>query len=185
MQQLRRAVLAHIRMPLQQTTSSNPAAAAASSFWRGFAGGGYLDKDEVTQRVLHVTKHFEKIDPAKARGRGGPGDADLARAGGRSAAPPRRCRRAAGALRAPVPACQATFAARRHWLPPARAAGRTGQLGRRNVAAHTLANAWAVPQRPRRRPRGSRPPGHAPSNAPPPPSPRRRRPPPGRPHGHL
>jgi Fe2+ transport system protein FeoA len=68
MQQLRQAVLRHVRMPLQQTTSStNPAAAAVSSFWRGFAGGGYLDKDEVTQRVLHVTKHFEKIDPAKVR----------------------------------------------------------------------------------------------------------------------
>lgn len=24
-----------------------------------------MDKDEVTQRVLEVTKHFEKIDPAK------------------------------------------------------------------------------------------------------------------------
>ncbi|GBF88807.1 acyl carrier protein mitochondrial-like [Raphidocelis subcapitata] len=81
MQQLRRALLTHIRMPLQQT-SSNPAAAAVSSFWRGFAGGGYLDKDEVTQRVLHVTKHFEKIDPAKARGRGGPGGADLGVAAG-------------------------------------------------------------------------------------------------------
>jgi len=66
MQQLRRAVLQHVRIPVQQT-SSNPAAAAVSSFWRGFAGGGYLDKTEVTDRVLHVTKHFEKIDAAKVR----------------------------------------------------------------------------------------------------------------------
>lgn len=66
MQHLRRAVLQHVRIPVQQAQAgSNPAAAALSSFWRGFAGGGYLDKDEVTQRVLHVTKHFEKIDPAK------------------------------------------------------------------------------------------------------------------------
>jgi hypothetical protein len=70
MQQLRQAVLKHVRIPLQQT-STNPAAAALSSFWRGFAGGGYLDKDEVTERVLHVTKHFEKIDPAKVRGHAG------------------------------------------------------------------------------------------------------------------
>ncbi|KAI8467036.1 MAG: acyl carrier protein [Monoraphidium minutum] len=63
MQQLRQAILKHVRIPVQQT--SNPAAAAVSSFWRGFAGGGYLDKDEVTQRVLNVAKHFEKVDPGK------------------------------------------------------------------------------------------------------------------------
>lgn len=77
MQQLRQAVLRNIgRIPVQQT-SSNPAAAALSSFWRGFAGGGYLDKDEVTQRVLHVTKHFEKIDPAKVGCRRGEEEQDL------------------------------------------------------------------------------------------------------------
>ena len=63
MQHLRQAILKHVRIPVQQT--SNPAAAALSSFWRGFAGGGYLDKDEVTERVLNVAKHFEKVDPAK------------------------------------------------------------------------------------------------------------------------
>ncbi len=31
---------------------------------RGF-GGGFLDKDKVTERVIYVTKHFEKVDPAK------------------------------------------------------------------------------------------------------------------------
>lgn len=66
---LRRGLLSHLRLPLQ---SAAPLAAPGSglggslgSLVRGFAGGGYLDKDDVTTRVLHVTKHFEKIDPAK------------------------------------------------------------------------------------------------------------------------
>jgi NADH dehydrogenase (ubiquinone) 1 alpha/beta subcomplex 1 len=35
------------------------------SLLRGLAGGAYLDKTVVTDRVVHVTKHFEKIDPKK------------------------------------------------------------------------------------------------------------------------
>jgi hypothetical protein len=107
MQQLRQAVLRHVRIPLQQT-SSNPAAAAVSSFWRGFAGGGYLDKDEVTQRVLHVTKHFEKIDPAKVRAAAGRQICRGARGGAARGAPVggarRRCPAAAPPLRAFGPA---------------------------------------------------------------------------------
>lgn len=65
----KQGLLRHIRVPLQQQSlfgSSGVLAAGTSlSLWRGFAGGGYLDKDNVTQRVLDVTKHFEKIDPAK------------------------------------------------------------------------------------------------------------------------
>ena len=66
---VRTAVLRHIRIPVQQSlTSSSSHAALSLSLWRGFAGGGYLDKTDVTQRVLDVTKHFEKIDPVKASG---------------------------------------------------------------------------------------------------------------------
>lgn len=65
---LRQGLLRHVRMPIQQAaavSSTSGLAGASLSLWRGFAGGGYLDKDEVTQRVLNVTKHFEKIDPGK------------------------------------------------------------------------------------------------------------------------
>eukprot|EP00879_Flechtneria_rotunda_P001182 GHRR01001329.1.p1 GENE.GHRR01001329.1~~GHRR01001329.1.p1 ORF type:complete len:180 (+),score=42.37 GHRR01001329.1:19-558(+) len=63
---VKQGLLRHLRMPLQQACSSNSFGPSVGlSLWRGFAGGGYLDKDEVTQRVLEVTKHFEKIDPGK------------------------------------------------------------------------------------------------------------------------
>lgn len=64
---LKQGLLRHMRIPLQQQGVLSSAAAAGTcvSLWRGFAGGSHLDKDEVIQRVLEVTKHFEKIDPAK------------------------------------------------------------------------------------------------------------------------
>jgi hypothetical protein len=37
---------------------------------RSFASGTYLDKAQVTDRVMSVVKNFSKVDPAKAR-RGG------------------------------------------------------------------------------------------------------------------
>ncbi len=64
--QLRCAVLQHLRIPV-----SSAGMLPSLRLWdlpsqfRGFAGGSYLDKDEVTQRVLNVAKHFEKVDPAK------------------------------------------------------------------------------------------------------------------------
>lgn len=68
-QALKAGVLRHIRLPLQHAcgASTSGSAALSLSLWRGFAGGGYLDKDDVTQRVLDVTKHFEKIEPAKVK----------------------------------------------------------------------------------------------------------------------
>lgn len=65
----KQGLLRHVRLPLQQQSIFGSAAAAGTSLslWRGYAGGGYLDKDDVTSRVLEVTKHFEKIDPAKVR----------------------------------------------------------------------------------------------------------------------
>lgn len=64
--QLRCAVLQHLRIPV-----SSAGMLPSLRLWdlpsqfRGFAGGSYLDKDEVTQRVLNVAKHFEKVDPGK------------------------------------------------------------------------------------------------------------------------
>ena len=65
-QALKSGLLRQFRLPLQQAyVAGNGSAAASLNNWRGFAGGGYLDKTEVTDRVINVTKHFEKIDPAK------------------------------------------------------------------------------------------------------------------------
>ena len=41
--------------------------ALACSALRSFASGTYLDKAQVTDRVLNVVKSFAKVDPAKAR----------------------------------------------------------------------------------------------------------------------
>ena len=64
---LRTAVLSVLRLPASQKLGFTAAQAAASSGRRSFAGGAYLDKDEVTERVLNVTKHFEKVEPGKVR----------------------------------------------------------------------------------------------------------------------
>jgi acyl carrier protein len=61
---IRAVVLRHLRIPAQ----TQAGAASSLSIFRGFAGGSYLDKDDVTQRVLHVAKHFQRVDPAKVRG---------------------------------------------------------------------------------------------------------------------
>ena len=53
--------------PLQALTLACPALACAAV--RGFAAGTYLDKAQVTERVLSVVKNFAKVDPAKARRR--------------------------------------------------------------------------------------------------------------------
>ncbi|WIA13362.1 hypothetical protein OEZ86_006632 [Tetradesmus obliquus] len=67
--QLGQGILRHLRMPVQQavysSTASQGLAGLGLSLTRAFAGGQHLDKDEVTSRVIDVTKHFEKIDPAK------------------------------------------------------------------------------------------------------------------------
>jgi NADH dehydrogenase (ubiquinone) 1 alpha/beta subcomplex 1 len=67
--QLGQGILRHLRMPVQQavysSTASQGLAGLGLSLTRAFAGGQHLDKDDVTSRVIDVTKHFEKIDPAK------------------------------------------------------------------------------------------------------------------------
>jgi acyl carrier protein len=64
-QAVRAAVLRHMRLGVQGQQAAGGAFSLA--FTRGFAGGHYLDKGEVTERVLNVTKHFEKIQADKVR----------------------------------------------------------------------------------------------------------------------
>ncbi|GAB4820481.1 hypothetical protein N2152v2_007527 [Parachlorella kessleri] len=40
-------------------------AASSQQLWRGFATASYLDKNEVTDRVLNCVKNFEKVEPSK------------------------------------------------------------------------------------------------------------------------
>ncbi|KAI3435524.1 hypothetical protein D9Q98_001590 [Chlorella vulgaris] len=59
---LRAAVLSSLRVPI----SSVQQQAAALQFWRGYAAdASYLDKSEVTDRVLNVVKNFEKVEQGK------------------------------------------------------------------------------------------------------------------------
>jgi NADH dehydrogenase (ubiquinone) 1 alpha/beta subcomplex 1 len=68
MQRLRGAVLRHVRLqPSQALLREAPPALWAAA--RSFAAGTYLDKAQVTDRVVSVVKNFSKVDPAKARAR--------------------------------------------------------------------------------------------------------------------
>jgi NADH dehydrogenase (ubiquinone) 1 alpha/beta subcomplex 1 len=64
---VRAAVLRHMRLGVQGQAAA-AGGLGALAFARGFAGGHFLDKGEVTERVLNVTKHFEKIQADKVRG---------------------------------------------------------------------------------------------------------------------
>lgn len=68
---MKQGLLRQLRIPVQQAVSSSSTVGTgllAIAFTRAFAGGAHLDKSEVTERVIEVTKHFEKIDPAKVCG---------------------------------------------------------------------------------------------------------------------
>ncbi|KXZ46878.1 hypothetical protein GPECTOR_39g372 [Gonium pectorale] len=61
---LKTTVLKHLRVSVTSSLQSTALPTFTNIISRGF-GGGFLDKDAVTERVLHVTKHFEKIDASK------------------------------------------------------------------------------------------------------------------------
>lgn len=63
----RSAVLAHLRLPAP-TMLSQAGPVMSNVVIRAFSGG-FLDKDKVTERVIYVAKHFEKVDPAKVSGK--------------------------------------------------------------------------------------------------------------------
>jgi hypothetical protein len=60
---VRQGVLAHLRV--SPTLPSDAVAPVSLQFLRGFAEASYLDKSEVTDRVLSVVKNFEKVDDGK------------------------------------------------------------------------------------------------------------------------
>ena len=62
---VRRGVLSHIRLQANFAATQYQAGPAAWQCVRGFAGT-YLDKSEVTERILNVVKNFEKVDQSKA-----------------------------------------------------------------------------------------------------------------------
>lgn len=107
LQTLRRAVLSSVRVPPNLSLAQQQAAAPLSlQSWRGFADASYLNKSEVTDRVLGVVKNFEKVDAGKVRpllGWSGPGPVkdDTQAAANRRWAPGRKVdgrRRQAAAL---------------------------------------------------------------------------------------
>ena len=62
---VRTSVLNHLRIPASVTATQHQAGPASLQCVRGFAGT-YLDKNEVTERILSVVKNFEKVDQSKA-----------------------------------------------------------------------------------------------------------------------
>ena len=66
LRQLRAGVLAHARIEAS-FAQIGPQLAGPSclQLLRSFAAGTYLDKSQVTDRVLNVVKNFEKVDPSK------------------------------------------------------------------------------------------------------------------------
>ena len=61
----RRGVLSHLRVPVNFAATQHQAGPVSWQCVRGFAGT-YLDKNEVTERILNVVKNFEKVDQSKA-----------------------------------------------------------------------------------------------------------------------
>lgn len=61
------AVLGNLRMPVTTALAQPGVAMPSLGAIVRFMGGGFLPRDDVTNRVLYVTKHFEKINPAKVR----------------------------------------------------------------------------------------------------------------------
>ena len=62
---VRTGVLSHLRVQASLTGAQHPAGPASWQCVRCFAGT-YLDKKDVTDRILNVVKNFEKIDQSKA-----------------------------------------------------------------------------------------------------------------------
>ena len=63
---VRQGVLANIRLtPTHWKSTSEAVTPFSVQFLRGFAEASYLDKKDVTDRVLNVVKNFEKVDEGK------------------------------------------------------------------------------------------------------------------------
>ena len=65
---LRASVLSKISIPAQSSIAQQSVGGAFSlNIFRGFAEGTYLDKSQVTDRIISVTKNFGKADVSKVR----------------------------------------------------------------------------------------------------------------------
>ncbi|GJM88428.1 hypothetical protein PR202_ga04488 [Eleusine coracana subsp. coracana] len=69
---VRRALLAHLRVPVARPAAAAAAAAVSVPAARRLlsstteeAKGSFLDKGEVADRVVSVVKNFQKVEPAK------------------------------------------------------------------------------------------------------------------------
>ncbi|KAH7279631.1 hypothetical protein KP509_37G027200 [Ceratopteris richardii] len=65
MQAIRARILQHVRVPVIQTWRSN---CISGPVLRPFSAEGkssFLDKQEVTDRVINVLKKFQKVEPSK------------------------------------------------------------------------------------------------------------------------
>ena len=62
---VRTGVLSHLRVQASLSATQSQAGPASWQCVRGFAGT-YIDKNEVTERILNVVKNFEKVDQSKA-----------------------------------------------------------------------------------------------------------------------
>ncbi|KAJ1262647.1 hypothetical protein BS78_09G125000 [Paspalum vaginatum] len=68
----RRALLAHLRVPVARPLAAEAAAAGTVPAARRLLSsttedtkGSFLDKDEVADRVVSVVKNFQKVEPSK------------------------------------------------------------------------------------------------------------------------
>ena len=62
---VRQGVLNNIRLTPGITLQSQAAAPISLNFLRFFGDASYLDKSEVTDRVINVVKNFDKVDAGK------------------------------------------------------------------------------------------------------------------------
>lgn len=62
---VRTGVLSHLRVQASLSATQSQAGPASWQCVRGFAGT-YIDKNEVTERIMNVVKNFEKVDQSKA-----------------------------------------------------------------------------------------------------------------------
>lgn len=65
---MRQGVLGQMRLAPNFAMQSEAAAPLSLQFVRLFADASYLDKKDVTDRVLNVVKNFEKVDEGKVSG---------------------------------------------------------------------------------------------------------------------
>lgn len=64
----RNAILKHLRINVVATRTLNPTLSFTNLIRRNFSEevrGSFLDKSEVSDRVVSVVKNFQKIDPSK------------------------------------------------------------------------------------------------------------------------